>query len=174
MGGHAQQYATGAVIRLRKRYAHTKAAGSIAPLTANSSQMSHGRLSRNSSGQWVHAFNSDGLPKLIKYESSPEKPYQGAYVSAMHPTEQPRDTTVICEGAKRGGAVATIGYTAIPLPGVDMAAATGTDELIPAIDGLPRDADIRDRLRLRRSTGNSRRRGSLYEQTYPVAKSSRL
>ena len=143
MGGHAQQYATGAVIRLRKRYAHTKAGGFYC--TANGQfkpDEPRQAFKKNSSGQWVHAFNSDGSPKLIKYESSPEKPYQGAYVSAMHPTEQPRDTTVICEGAKKGGAVATIGYTAIPLPGVDMAAATGTDELIPAIDGLPRDADI--------------------------------
>ena len=143
LGGHAQQYATAPVRKLIKLSNHIMAGGwgceangQIKPDEPRQA------FKKNSDGQWVEVFSEGGSPKLIKYESVRERPYQGAYVSVMQPTEQPRDTTVICEGAKKGGAVATIGYTAIPLPGVDMAAATGTDELIPAIDGLPRDADI--------------------------------
>ena len=53
-----------------------------------------------------------------------------------------RNAYILTEGGKKGAAMATLGYRAIPLPGVDMGAKAGTDELIDCISELPRDADI--------------------------------
>ena len=144
LGAHAQQYATRPVQWLLRQSEHVKAGGWFC--TANGQfkpDTPRQAFKKNSDDKWVPVFNDDGTPKLVKYESQREKPYQGAHVSAIWPIgELSRKTYVINEGGKKGGVAATLGYRAIPLPGVDMGTQAGTDELIPVLENLHRDADI--------------------------------
>ena len=155
--GHAQQYATAPVIRLNKQ---------IERLLAQSEHVrkggwvcrSNGQIKPNEprqaiekheqTGEWLPVWNG-GEPKLIKYESKREKPYRGGHVSLMQPVGEPIKTAdgkpiyVVIEGGKKAGCAASIGYAALPLPGVDMFAhkdERGAYHLIPAVDALPRDS----------------------------------
>ena len=144
LGGHSQQYATRPVRWLLQQSEHVieggwicRANGQIKPDEPRQAVI------KRSDGQWIPAFNDDGSPKRIKYESIREKPYEGAHVAAMWPVgDIARKAYILAEGGKKAGCVATLGYRTIPLPGVDMGAKSGTDELIPAIDALHRDSDI--------------------------------
>ena len=144
LGAHSQQYTTRPVQWLRERSEHVRAGGWVC--TANGQikpDEPRQAVERRDDGEWVPAFNKDGTPKLVKYESKREKPYAGAHVGIMRPIGSiKRESYIINEGAKKAAASATLGYRAIGLPGVDMATISGTDSLIPAIAGLHRDADI--------------------------------
>ena len=144
LGAHAQQYATRPVQWLLKQSEHVQAGGWIC--TANGQikpDEPRQAVKRRGDGQWAPDFNEDGTPKLVKYESKREKPYQGAHVSAIWPIgDLKRNSYVLIEGAKKAACAATLGYRAIPLPGVDMATISGTNDLIPAITNLHPDSDI--------------------------------
>ena len=144
LSGHSQQYATKPVQWLLKQSEHVIAGGWVCRANGQiKPDNPRQAVKKRSDGQWVPALNGDGSPKLVKYESIREKPYQGAHVEVMRPIgDITRNTYVINEGGKKTGCTVTLGYRGIPLPGVDMGAKSGTDELIPAINGLHRDADI--------------------------------
>lgn len=127
LGGHSQQYATKSVQRLLSSSEHVKLGGWVC--SAN------GQIKPDEP-----RTDKDG--KVIKYESKRERPYQGAHVSLMQPIGEPIKAAdgsrliVITEGTKKAGAVATLGYEAIALPGVDMGLCAETKALIPALAEL--------------------------------------
>ena len=154
--GHAQQYATAPVRKLNEQIERLLAQsehvrkggwvcrsnGQIKPDEPRQAIEKH-----EQTGEWLPAWNGSE-PKLIKYESKREKPYQGAHVSVMEPVSEPIQTAdgkpiyVIVEGGKKAGCAASIGFTALPLPGVDMFAFRDDNSayhLIPAVEALPRD-----------------------------------
>lgn len=122
MGGHAAQYATTAVIKLRQRYHHVLAGGwwvsGLDPL-ADWSPMDWGQLKPTHPRQrW------NDPDKVIKYEAPAKQPTRAIFLDgsdAIHwPTVQ-TDITIPrlwTEGAKKAGAALTQGYAAIALPGV--------------------------------------------------------
>ena len=144
LGAHSQQYVTNAAKWILKQAEHVAAGGWVCSANGQiKPDEPRQAFKKRSDGQWMPAFNDDGTPKHIKYESIREKPYAGAHVAAMWPVgDLARKAYVITEGGKKAACAATLGYRAIPLPGVDMGAMSGTDELIPAINELHRDADI--------------------------------
>ena len=150
LGGHAQQYATGRAKQLLDQSEHVKEGGWICRTNGQikPDQPRQETQYYEQTKEWVPVYNLDKTPKLIKYESIREKPYRGAYVELMSPVGEARRTSdgnrlvVIAEGGKKAAALASIGYEAIALPGVDMGAhkADGdhaeTKELIPALKQL--------------------------------------
>ena len=155
--GHAQQYATApvrklnaSIERLLAQSEHVKAGGWVCSVNGQIKPDAPRQAieKHESTGEWLPVWNGTE-PKLIKYESKREKPYQGAHVLLMQPVGEPikaadgKSIYVIVEGAKKGGCAASIGFTALPLPGVDMFAfrdERGAYHLIPAVDALPRDS----------------------------------
>lgn len=144
LGAHSQQYATKPVQWLLKQSDHVQAGGWVCRANGQiKPDEPRQAVTKTKDGRWVPAFNSDGTPKLVKYESKRERPYAGAYIEIMRPvSDLDRKTYVLTEGSKKAGCAVTLGYRVVPLPGVDMGAIKGTGGLIPAIDGLHRDADI--------------------------------
>lgn len=126
LSSHSQQYATKPVQRLLDGSEHVKAGGWVC--SAN------GQIKPDEP-------RTDADGKTIKYESKREKPYQGAHVSLVWPIGTPRTYNgqrliVITEGGKKAGALATLGYEAIALAGIDMGTISGSAELIPVLAEL--------------------------------------
>lgn len=147
MGAHSQQYVTSGLRFLLDQSEHAKAGGWVCSANGQikPDKPRQATIKADSTGDYRPEFNKDGSPKLIKYESIREKPYQGAYIQLMRPVEAARKTAtgqsivIITEGAKKAAAAVTLGYLAVPLPGVDMGTfrqGLGNPELIPVLAGL--------------------------------------
>ena len=167
LGGHAQQYATAAVIKANKRIerteqnsTHVRAGGWVCSANGQikPNEPRQAVSKDEKTGEWLPVFNEDLSEKRVKYEARLEplfegsnKSYAGANVSLMQPESEPLKTSegqnivVVTEGGKKGGAVATVGITALPLPGVDMGAFKDENDayhLIPTLAALPRDTAL--------------------------------
>ena len=122
MGGHAAQYATTAVIKLRQRYHHVLAGGwwvsGLDPL-ADWSPMDWGQLKPTHPRQRWN--DSD---KVIKYEVPAQQSTRAIFLDGSAAIDWPTVQTDITiprlwtEGAKKAGAALSCGYAAIALPGV--------------------------------------------------------
>ena len=129
LGGWAQQYSTGPVIKLRRRYQNVKAGGwwvsGLDPLN-DWSPMEWGQLKpdiprtgweKAASGEWK------STDKIIKYEApakvSPRAIFLAGAVDWAEVQGNAETAIVIGEGAKKAGAMLTAGYAAIALPGVN-------------------------------------------------------
>lgn len=139
LGAHSQQYATAPVQRLLQQSEHVKAGGWFCRANGQIKPDSPRQaLKKDESGQWAPS------DKFVKYESVREKPYKGAHVSLMVPDSPINGIVAITEGGKKAGCLASLGFAALPLPGVDMGAYKneGDSTLIPAIAELPRDTKL--------------------------------
>ena len=149
LNGDSSQYVTEPVKRLLNQSEHVRAGswvcaanGQLKPNEPRTEQ-----AYSEAFGQYVDVLR-DGSPKLIKYESIREKPYQGKHVSLILPAGEARKSLsgnrliIIVEGSKKAAAAATLGYEAIALPGVDMGAYKVSGEhadkkvLIPVLQKL--------------------------------------
>ncbi|MGI8935074.1 MAG: DUF3854 domain-containing protein [Phormidesmis sp.] len=147
--GHAQQYATGAVIkkdraiaRIEQQSEHARAGGWVCSANGQlKPDEPRQAVAKQEDGSYLPVFLKDGSPKLIKYEGI-RGGYRGEHISLISPTTEPIKAAdgsrlvLITEGGKKAAAAATLGYEAIPLPGVDMGSrkdSYGTTELIPVL-----------------------------------------
>jgi hypothetical protein len=147
LGNDSKQYVTAPLKRLLEQSEHVKAGGWICRANGQikPDQPRQAVELRKASGEYLPVFDKDNGPKLVKYESIREKPYRGAYVELMQPVGNAialpngQKIAFITEGGKKGGALASIGYEGVALPGVDMGTYTegsALPELIPAPKGL--------------------------------------
>ncbi|WP_050766066.1 plasmid replication protein, CyRepA1 family [Synechococcus sp. PCC 7335] len=121
MGGHAAQYATTAVIKLRQRYHHALAGGwwvsGLDPLN-DWAPMDWGQFKPEKPRQrW------NDPEKVIKYEVPAQQSTRALFLdgSEINWADVQTDITIPrlwTEGAKKAGAALTQGYAAIALPGV--------------------------------------------------------
>lgn len=149
LGAHASQYVTASYSRLLDKSAHVTAGGWVCAANGTlKPDEPRQAIAKQEDGSYLPVFNKGGSPKLIKYESIREKPYRGAYVSAMMPVDEPirlADGSIavgLPEGGKKCGALASIGYLSIPLPSVTLATYTeglAAPTVIPAISNLIAD-----------------------------------
>lgn len=132
LGTHSRQYVTAPYQRLIEKSEHVKAGGWICSANGQlkPDEPRQAIAKNKDTGEYEPVFKADGTPKFIKYDSIREKPYRGQYVELMQPEGEPIKAAdgsrliVVTEGGKKAAALATAGFEAIGLPGVDMGSYT--------------------------------------------------
>jgi hypothetical protein len=149
LGGHANQYDTKEVARLKLKYAHVAAGGwwcqGLDP-AKDWAVSDWGQFKPDTPRE-----DPEKPEKTVKYET-PLKMTAGAIV-LRHPhadfwakvVADPSIPVVICEGAKKSGYLLTLGFAAVGLPGVTMGIRKDDAQerhLIPALQALAKPGRV--------------------------------
>lgn len=145
LGAHSQQYVTAGLGRLLDNSEHVKSGGWVCRANGQlKPDEPRQATAKQEDGSYLPVFNKDGSPKLVKYEGIRGE-YRGEDVSIISPITEPIKAAdgsrlvLVPEGGKKAAAAASLGYEALPLPGVDMGSfkqGLAEPDLIPVLAEL--------------------------------------